>query len=105
DDVFTSIAASPTFVEQLERLADTCGVAKKDLQLTSLFGSLGGFDLTKNGLGVAGTRAIVAVNTHEGRFSARLYPTRKRMLALEWRSGGTPASRVAARSTRRDYSV
>ncbi len=64
DDVLTALAAPPTFVEQLERLADASGVAKKDLQLSSLFGSLGGFDLTKNGLGVAGTRAIVAINTH-----------------------------------------
>ena len=60
DDVFASLAAPPAFVEQLERLADAAGVAEEDLQLAPLFGSLGCFDLTKQRLRVAGTRAIVA---------------------------------------------
>src|ERR1035437_327090 len=65
-DVLTSFVPAPALAEQLERFSNSRGVAKKDLQLSTMFRSLHRLDLPEQRLRVAVSRATVGFNTHRG---------------------------------------
>ena len=58
-DILSPFVTPATFVEQFEGLADSRGVAEKDLQLTAALGPFGGLDLTEQGF-----RITMLLNTH-----------------------------------------
>ncbi len=65
DHVFTALAPPPSFVEHAERLADTRGVAKEDLQRAAHGGALGRLHVLQQRFGIGTSELVALVERHQ----------------------------------------